>query len=108
MCSQFTALSSYSTAFIYDSEMAALRKVDVLKQLVEIFEFQRVNKSDNVSTTREMLLLRQQCQNFIADEKMRLEKCDTKETISVRTCELSKLQFPQSQLERSALNIPVR
>ena len=84
--------------------MAALRKVDVLKQLVEIFEFQRVKKSEIVS--REMLLLRQQCQNFIADEKLRIEKSGM-ETISVRTCEFYKLQFPQSQLERYALNIPV-
>ena len=87
--------------------MAALRKVDILKQLVEIFEFQHINKSENDSTTREMLLLRQQCQNFIAHEKMRLEKSGM-ETISVRTCEFSRLQFPQSKLERSALNIPVR
>ena len=77
--------------------MAALRKVDVLKQLAEIFEFQRVNKSENDSTTREMLLLRQQCQNFIADEKMRLEKSGME--ISVRTCEFSKLQFLQSKLK---------
>ena len=42
----------------------------VLEQLVEIFEFQRVKKSEIAS--REMLLLRQQCQNFIADEKIRV------------------------------------
>ena len=28
--------------------------------------------------------------------------------ISVRTCGFSKLQFSRSQLERSALNVPVR
>ena len=65
----------------------------VLEQLVEIFEFQRVKKSEIIS--REMLLLRQQCQNFIADEKIRLAKSGM-ETIPARTCEFSKLQFPQS------------
>ena len=28
--------------------------------------------------------------------------------ISVRTCEFSKRQLPRRQLERSALNVPVR
>ena len=28
--------------------------------------------------------------------------------IAVRTCEFTKLQFPRSQHERSALNVPVR
>ena len=80
--------------------MAAFRTVDdVLKQLVEIFEFRHAKTSENIS--EEMLLLRQQCQKFIADEKMRLVKSGI-ENIVVRKCEFSKLQFPKSQLERSA------
>ena len=48
--------------------MAAFRTVDdVLKQLVEIFEFQHAKTSENIS--EEMLLLRQQCQKFFADER---------------------------------------
>ena len=39
--------------------------------------------------------------------EMRLVKSGI-ENIVVRKCEFSKLQFPKSQLERSALNFPVR
>ena len=54
-----------------------------------------------------MLLVRQKCQKFVTDEKMHLVKSGIG-NISVRTCEFSKLQFSRSQLESSALNIPVR
>ena len=50
--------------------MAAFRIIDVLKQLVEIFEFQHVKTNEN--TSGEMLLVRQKCQKCVADEKMPL------------------------------------
>ena len=44
---------------------------------------------------------------FFCRREMRLVKSGI-ENIVVRKCEFSKLQFPKSQLERSALNVPVR
>ena len=79
--------------------MATLEKIDVLRQLVEIF--QRANASEDISG--EILLLRQHCASVV--DEGRLHKSAK---ISVRTCEFSKLQFPKSQVERSAHNVPVR
>ncbi len=82
--------------------MEAFQKVDVLEKLVEIF--QQTNSSESISG--EIALLRQQCAEFIAEERLRRAKPDG--DIVVRTCEFSKLQFPKSQTEGSGQNVPVR
>ena len=70
--------------------MEAFQKVDVLEKLVEIF--QQTNSSESISG--EISLLRQQCAEFIAEERLRRTKSDY--DIVVRTCE-----FPRAKLRPS-------
>jgi hypothetical protein len=73
--------------------MEAFKKVDVLRKLVEIV--QQANLREHISG--ELSLLRQQCDEFITEERLHH-----------RGCKFSKLQFPKSQIERSGPNVPVR
>lgn len=87
--------------------MAFQAKVDVLGQLTQLFG--RLNSPEDIS--EELVLLRQQCESVLAEERQRAvlfisDECDGQNT--VRTCEFSKLQFPKSQLDRSLLCLPVR
>ena len=75
--------------------MEAFKKVDVLRKLVEIF--QQASLSEHISG--ELSLLRQQCDEFITEERLR--RITSTGDIVLQTCELSKLQFPKSQIERS-------
>jgi hypothetical protein len=82
--------------------MEAFKKVDVLRKLVQMF--QQPNLSEHLSG--ELSLLRQQCDGFVAEERLRRIKSTG--DIVLRTCKFSKLQFPKSQIERSGPNVPVR
>jgi hypothetical protein len=82
--------------------METFKKVDVLGKLVEIF--QQANLSKHISG--ELSLLRQQCDEFITEE--RLHRIKSTGDIVLRMCKFSKLQFPKSQIERSGPNVPVR
>ena len=82
--------------------MEAFEKVDVLKKLVEIF--QKLNQGEDISG--KLSLLRQQCDKFITEGKLRRIKSTG--DIVLRVCEFSKLQFPKSQIERSGPNIRVK
>ena len=60
--------------------------------------FKSFNKQTQTKVYQgEISLLRQQCAQFIAEERLRRTKSDG--DIVVRTCEFSKLQFPKSQIE---------
>ena len=82
--------------------MEAFKKVDVLRKLVEIF--QQASLSEHISG--ELSLLRQQCDEFITEERLR--RITSTGDIVLQTCEFSKLQSPKSQIERSGPNVPVR
>ena len=78
--------------------MEAFKKVDVLRKLVEIFQqASKLSLSEHISG--ELSLLRQQCDEFITEERLR--RITSTGDIMLQTCELSKLQFPKSQIERS-------
>jgi hypothetical protein len=75
---------------------------NVLRQLSQIFG--RLTSEQDVSS--EILLLKQHYGRVLAEERQRAKLEQQKS--QVRTCKFSKLQFPKSQKDRSALCVPVR
>lgn len=84
--------------------MEAFKKIDVLRKLVEIFQKGDANSSEDISA--ELSLLREQCAEFITEERLRRIKSTG--DILLRMCEFSKIQFPKSRIERSGPNVLVR
>ena len=78
-------------------------KSNVLKELQDMFKL----PSDE-EIAKEVKLLRAQCEKAIFEARVRATLYLPAEPIVVRKCELSKLQFPQSQVKRSKSRIPVR
>ncbi|XP_046853247.1 uncharacterized protein LOC124448268 [Xenia sp. Carnegie-2017] len=82
--------------------METSKKIDVLEKLVQTF--QQENACEIISG--ELSNLRQHCVKIINEERLR--RINSTGDIMLRTCSFSKLQFPESQIERSGPNVPVR